>query len=225
MTRRLTTQNATITTAAIQVQALTIGKKQVTQAVFRQLQEEQLITSEGALLGDPWGVVNYHPDKCADAPTHMHVVWQHGNELRRTTVQMPGVGWHSHPLADIYAHARIVYGTAHHPRNEPAPGDNLRLSKQTPNGWLMLAKAQLKYDGMAFEVDVPARLRNAWRSGAQAATDDDRRVLDMSLEMLGISPVEPVEQIADNLLAMIPTEKYRDIFVGLSGLPQLFIAV
>ncbi|MFF4836585.1 hypothetical protein [Streptomyces sp. NPDC001315] len=86
MTERLTTQNATITTATIQIQTLTIGKKQVTLAVFRQLPEEPLISDDGTLNGEPWGRVNYHPAKCEGHANHWHIVWQQGSELLRATV-------------------------------------------------------------------------------------------------------------------------------------------
>lgn len=87
MPKQLTTQNATITTAAVEVKTLTISGKQVTLAVFRQLREEPLIAEDGTLNGVPWGIVNYHPDKCSDSFfPHWHVVWQHGTELRRARV-------------------------------------------------------------------------------------------------------------------------------------------
>ncbi|MFI6879857.1 hypothetical protein ACIBL6_41090 [Streptomyces sp. NPDC050400] len=85
MTKQLTTQNAMITTASVEVQTLTISGKQVTLAVFRQLQEEPLIADDGTLNGDPWGIVNYHPDKCA-SDDHWHIVWQRDAELRRCAV-------------------------------------------------------------------------------------------------------------------------------------------
>uniref|UniRef100_UPI00056CBB60 hypothetical protein n=1 Tax=Streptomyces exfoliatus TaxID=1905 RepID=UPI00056CBB60 len=66
MTKQLTTQNATITTATVEVKTLTISGKQVTLAVFRQLREQPLIAQDGTLNGEPWGIVNYPPDKCGD---------------------------------------------------------------------------------------------------------------------------------------------------------------
>ena len=87
MTKQLTTQNAVITTAAVEVKTLTISGKQVTLAVFRQLKEEPLIAEDGTLRGEPWGAVNYHPDRCSSAPKHQHVVWQKGTELRRATIE------------------------------------------------------------------------------------------------------------------------------------------
>ena len=84
--KRLTPQNATITTASVQIKTLTVGGKQVTQAVFRQLREEHLVSKDGYLNGVPWGYVNYHPDKCADYRPHRHVVWQQGEDLLRSQV-------------------------------------------------------------------------------------------------------------------------------------------
>jgi hypothetical protein len=83
--KQLTVHNATINTAAVEVKTLTISGKQVTLAVFRQLREEQLIAEDGTLNGQPWGYVNYHPDKC-DQPGHRHYVWQQGDELLRSRV-------------------------------------------------------------------------------------------------------------------------------------------
>jgi hypothetical protein len=81
-------QDAKIRTVSIGIQSLTINDKQVTLAVFRQLYEEALISDDGTLNGLPWGIVNYHPDKCADhGSPHMHVVWQKGDELRRSRIE------------------------------------------------------------------------------------------------------------------------------------------
>ncbi|MGW2964932.1 hypothetical protein ACWDGI_41695 [Streptomyces sp. NPDC001220] len=84
--KQLTTQNALITTASVEVRTLTISGKQVTLAVFRQLRQGTLISEDGTLNGELWGVVNYHPDKCADAAHHWHVVYQHGTDLFRAAV-------------------------------------------------------------------------------------------------------------------------------------------
>lgn len=90
MTKILTTQNAQITTAAVEVKTLTISGKQVTLSVFRQLIHEDLVSEDGALNGLPWGHVNYHPWKCEGA-SHLHVVWQKGEELRRAAPTPPNL--------------------------------------------------------------------------------------------------------------------------------------
>ncbi|MFG3136081.1 hypothetical protein ACGFZA_07645 [Streptomyces sp. NPDC048211] len=122
MTRQLTTQNATITTAAVEVKTLTISGKQVTLAVFRQLKEEPLIADDGTLRGEPWGTVNYHPDKCAAGSGHLHVVWQKGTEIRRSRVDddpsfdfVSGVSrssahWYSSTAANRYLTALVYMG-------------------------------------------------------------------------------------------------------------------
>jgi hypothetical protein len=83
---QLTVHNAQVSTATVEIKTLTISGKQVTLAVFRQLQEELLVAEDGTLNGVPWGRVNYCPGKCADVAEHWHVVWQQGDELRRASV-------------------------------------------------------------------------------------------------------------------------------------------
>lgn len=83
--RRITVHDATIKTATVAVKALTISGKQVTLAVFEQLERETLLDPEtGELRGLPWGRVNYYRKPCE--PDHLHVVWQRGEDLRRDCV-------------------------------------------------------------------------------------------------------------------------------------------
>lgn len=86
-TRQLTVHNASVTTMTVEVKTLTIGTRQVTQGIFRQLIEEPLIAEDGTLNGVPWGHVTWHPDRCDGHRTeHWHIVWQSGAELRRAWV-------------------------------------------------------------------------------------------------------------------------------------------
>lgn len=109
MPKQLTTQNATITTAAVEVKSLTITGKQVTLAVFRQLREEALIADDGSLNGVPWGYVNYHPDKCS-GDGHWHIVWQRETELLRCRVEKAPVYRmpFAHPDVDRYVTAAVL---------------------------------------------------------------------------------------------------------------------
>lgn len=95
MPTQLTTENATITTAAVTIQALKIGTKQVTQSVFKQLPEEPLVCGAGTLNGVPWGRVNWHPARCEESRRrHLHIVWQRGAELLRSRVNdIPDFDW------------------------------------------------------------------------------------------------------------------------------------
>jgi hypothetical protein len=83
--KQLNVQNATVTTATIEVKTLTIGARQVTQGIFKQLIEEPLIAEDGTLNGVPWGHVTWHPDGCTK-DNHWHIVWQRGESLRRAHV-------------------------------------------------------------------------------------------------------------------------------------------
>jgi hypothetical protein len=94
--RRISTHEATVKTAAVEIKALTISGKQVTLAVFRQLIKEDLIDEKsGDLMGVPWGTINYFWGECAEG-SHLHVVWQKGMELRRSCLT-------SHPSGRYYS--------------------------------------------------------------------------------------------------------------------------
>jgi hypothetical protein len=81
---------ATIQTAAVEVKTMTIGKRQMTLSLFRQVRDEDLIDlTTGELDGTPWGVIDYHWPGCVgpiSSADHFHVLWQKGKELRRCAV-------------------------------------------------------------------------------------------------------------------------------------------
>ncbi len=74
--------HAVIHTATIDVKIMRLGKRQVTQSVFRQLEEECVFDVGLELRGKLWGRVNYLWNGCP-AYTNYHIVWQKENELRR----------------------------------------------------------------------------------------------------------------------------------------------
>src|SRR5262245_6440839 len=84
--RIISIHDAKLKTVSVGIKAMTISDRQVTLAVFRQLFDEELISYDGRLNGTPWGIVNYHPDKCEGSFHHWHIVWQKGDELRRARV-------------------------------------------------------------------------------------------------------------------------------------------
>jgi hypothetical protein len=84
-----TVDTASIESATVTINTLTISGKQVTLNVFRQLQDAVLINHDGSLAGPPWGMVNYHQKKCDKLEKHAHVVWQLDDQLRRDTIQPP----------------------------------------------------------------------------------------------------------------------------------------
>jgi hypothetical protein len=88
--KALTTHEAQVTTASVEVKTLTIRDRQVTLAVFRQLHREAVIDGRsGEISGVPWGTINYFWKGCGLDEEHVHVVWQKGDELRRDCVRSP----------------------------------------------------------------------------------------------------------------------------------------
>jgi len=76
----LKTDEVSISAATVDIKVMRVGSKQLTLAVFRQLERDDDIQ------GPMWGWVNYHPDKCEHHyEEHRHIIWQKGNELRRAT--------------------------------------------------------------------------------------------------------------------------------------------
>jgi hypothetical protein len=79
----LKTDEAMITTVSVTIQALKIGKKQMTQSIFRQLPEEPLVDEvEVVLNGSVWGHVCYYW-KGTEETEGRHFVFQKGDRLVR----------------------------------------------------------------------------------------------------------------------------------------------
>lgn len=201
MTKQLTIHNAQIATATVEVKTLTISGKQVTLAVFRQLQEKQLVTTDGVFAGLPWGRVNYHPDKiqetawdrkpvgCESTGMHLHVVWQDGGELRRALVRKPEFGRFWSDETDAFVQASCC------------ANDHARPSWATGG-----SEAYFTFDGMPCQAEAPG-CRPPHASKRECGEPD-----------------------APALQAAIAAERerrgrHRYRWAELSDLPQLFIAV
>lgn len=212
--KQLTPQNATVTTATIQVRALTIGKKQVTLAVFRQLEDQDIIkTLDANLAGEPWGRVNYHPDKCADEKEHIHVVWQKDDELRRATVYEPSVAAHRNPYAGLYVEALIAEGL--HSMDARTKGaDRVQVVANKTEGTSGFAR--FTYRSVQFHGPVRNEFVQAFRDRYY------RREVDLWHKVHQVAgPEATAETVAERLPALAYTESWR----RLKELPQLFIAV
>jgi hypothetical protein len=99
----VTVAEATVQTCTVQVKALTLGKKQMTLSVFRQLPdlhlEPHLRAGAEAHL---WGMVNYFWDGCGMRGEHLHIVWSDGRRLYRCCwgpLELAGVRLYGDPEA------------------------------------------------------------------------------------------------------------------------------
>ncbi|MHA6762072.1 hypothetical protein [Streptacidiphilus sp. PAMC 29251] len=214
MPKQLTVHNATVATAAFEVKTFTVSGKQVTLAVFRQLKEESVLDSEEArVLGSPWGVVNYHPDKCADNPEHIHVVWQKGDELRRSNIGAPETAYWRIRLAGLYAEKCIADGAVSMFGRDRA--DDLKVygrPNTSEDGF-----ARFRHGGMTFSGTVRRRYVNSFRS---SCSDEERAPLVTEMrEILG------TDSTPRAILDRLPVTQYRESWAEMSALPQLFIAV
>ncbi|WP_411088342.1 hypothetical protein [Streptomyces sp. 061-3] len=217
MTKQLTTQNATITTAAVEVKTLTISGKQVTLAVFRQLEDKTILNPlDATLVGEPWGRVNYHPDKCADWPEHLHVVWQVGSELRRAHVVTPAEAAHKHLYAGLYAEALIADGlNPSHSRAKGPQSTRIQVVGGATDdgiGW-----ARFNYQDVRFHGPVRNEFLRAYhgRQGRLSSEELWSRIRHVA------GPDATAESIASRL----PAFAYKESWQQLKDLPQLFIAV
>jgi hypothetical protein len=95
--RTLLVEQVAVSTVTVEIKTLTLGRKQMTLSVFRQLPRRSIFDPEECLLrGTPWGRVNYFwAGGCATfvdndcryySPDHLHVVWQDGPKLFRACV-------------------------------------------------------------------------------------------------------------------------------------------
>lgn len=216
MPTQLTTQNATITTAAIEVKALTIGARQVTLAVFRQLREEPLIAEDGTLNGTPWGIVNYHPDKCGDAKEHLHVVWQHGNELRRSYVRAPRHAWHDHPTAGALVTVLVANGLT---RTDNRP--DLKLYSGLPRDD---DSAVVQADGVQFHSSIS---RDCYSAYSEHRAYGERYRDRLREKVAATSSVDDLDNLAGKFAERLSAiaNAYKVSWLALAELPQLFIAV
>lgn len=96
-------EQANIKTVGVQIKALTVGSKQVTLSLFRQIMEENLIDHINLKLnGTPWGQVNYFW-KTENEQHKIHVLWQKGAELRRCVLLRKAISENERIYTSRYA--------------------------------------------------------------------------------------------------------------------------
>lgn len=208
-----TPSNTSIETATVQIQTLNVGSKQMTLSIFRQLIEEPAINTVGRIQGKPWGTVNYHPDRCDDAKDHLHVVWQSGDQLRRSFVRPPERAYLRHPLVSELVTARIYEGAR---RGTPlaAHGD-LKIYRSTDTREI---SATIYAHGVLFACHV-SELALAVFGQNSSNHADQAEQLPADFQDAYKSPLRSSDEVA----ALLPVEDYKAAWRELSALPQLFI--
>lgn len=217
MSAPLTVHNAQITTAAVEVKTLTITGKQVTLAVFRQLHEQPLLPEDGdgTFVGIPWGTVNYHPDKCSGDRSHLHVVWQEGDQLRRSKVMVPR--WEAHWADSHDDFIQATFCLNDHSLPGWAKRKGYRSSDDVEFTWegIRCVSNPPDYGHSRYpeDSDVPQHYhRRDSAPERECMTQDDYNRLHG----------EVAEGVADEKARR---NRWRTSYESLANLPQLFIAV
>ena len=82
---RISVEDASLSTATVEIQTITVRGRKVTQALFKQFQKESIFNDDLSLNGVPWGWVSYFwgLDATLASADAINLVWQKGSELRR----------------------------------------------------------------------------------------------------------------------------------------------
>lgn len=240
MGKLLTAHNAVIKTAAVTVKTLTIEGRQVTMAVFRQLQRKNLINREsGELNGIPWGTVNYFWNGCGGeaeygvSGEHLHLVWQHGDQLLRDCIgrKRPLDGddgrWIRGIESDISIALQCYVNATYHGRKPPS--EERSPVKIHVGGWQIAVPTnahcfRCANENAAHHADhTPGYFRFENRVG-------EGDITYLMERYPGMSPAAIVENLEDKRKQVITERNQANVKWGihyeeLMQLDQLFIAV
>ncbi|MFJ2949141.1 hypothetical protein ACIO8H_16155 [Streptomyces sp. NPDC087226] len=211
MSTQPNTGNTSIETVTVQIRTLNVGAKQMSLSIFRQLVEAPAINAVGRVQGRPWGIVNYHPDRCDDAKQHLHVVWQLDDQLRRGFVLAPEHAYLRHPLVAEYVTARVYEG-ARRDTVRAEHGD-LKVHRSVTTREI---GATVYVRGVRFAGTVSSLTLSVFD---RSAYDDQAERLPAEFEEAYQRPLRTVAEVAE----LLPVEAYKAAWRELSALPQLFI--
>jgi hypothetical protein len=98
--------------ATVSIRQLVLSGQPMSLAVYRQLPVVKLIHPfTGVLNGTPWGKVHCAAESYTRGSSHLHLVWQDGNALRKTCIRLRREGFKPHVTeVDEYADALPYQG-------------------------------------------------------------------------------------------------------------------
>lgn len=236
----ITVQQAEIRTATVEIKTLTISKKQVTLAVFRQIPVAGLIAPDGTLNGVPWGTVNYHP-KCMTPKDHWHIVWQSGTELRHSVVYKdPGFDYWRPKSGGRFLTSCIrdslKEGTPYFGGSPPVPerdtwvtlkGEDLPVQLFPAAAAVKAVRAAEARDDMQNRYgDHTEDWAKRMVSEARSRADEALAELDAACESYNATTGELFAAYRISMSVEIARrERHHQVREALAELPQLFIAV
>lgn len=230
-------EQAAISTARISINTLVVNDKQMTLAVFRQLKNVPIIDAfyNWKPRGKPWGHVNYFWGDCKEG-THLHVVWQHGEELCRSCVfPIPERGWLEWNEQDYVDALRAI--VCHEALNgrEPKAG---RLWSRTGCFWLEIRRSYHQWRIQALgsqsvtwvEPDYVKCVRRVRGEQRKPNTDEADLICRVGHDLESSNPFSEDQPLFDALQTDLDRaasfrEEYIQTYNELAETKQLFIAV
>lgn len=213
---------------SVEIKTLTVSGKQMTQALFRQLEIEDLITPELKLKGVPLGRVNYFPSPCNDkrSASHLHIVWQKGEELKRDCVyeQYPSEECLKPYRAGLESAVKGLFVAEIYAKPEDQ-------DKRWTDGEFKIIR---ELDDTSLSLNGPwVRLVDAAHQLAYSHTQELIAAVETAREEAGrdyglsILTVDQAAQYCENARSRLNSFQagYRKVVESLKALPQLFVGV
>jgi hypothetical protein len=199
MAKKILAKEAIVRPAKVELQIISISGKQMTLAVFRQLEVENVINSELQIQGKLWGRVNYCWSICDRSPSHIHVIWQKDDELRQCVI--PKEWWYS------------CY------KDRCENEFEIQAGKEFTNKLVGLKEAFQFYKDQANRGETWEQFRyHCWYPNAKeiSITKDQFNKISSLLKETDEKVKKQKEEIEN---------RYRSVIKIINNLPQLFIAV
>ena len=209
----LTAHNAEITTASISIKSLTIERKQVTLALFRQIQEEHIIDWKSvSLRGVGWGHVRYLIDEPPGKA--INLLWQKGSELRRCIVMRDAPQIRKSCIIDIEDSKRIERITTDN-------GETIIMYDSYHPGYI-------KWNNIEWMIDEYEHIGSLVLDEKPSFLQVEKHNVWVKTSMIKINEYhKKCKKNYNKLKEEIITKrhKYEELTTALFDLPQLFIAV
>lgn len=218
--------SASVQERQVTVRVLTIGTKQVTQTMYKQLVDKCILDDHVHLRGFVWGWVNVHDNDCTK-DTHLHVIWDDGKELKRckmynrATMHDPGFNRLYSQIKTI----RLAYICAMVLENKLLLTDMASTSDGERSVYIEGERQSVPYS----VVNLLIARKNHWP--IDTPQEEANNTLDMYLRHAQLSPT--VRSSSDLKEKMIEAQSdlvsyklaYSEIYSEIENSGQLFIAV
>jgi hypothetical protein len=231
----------------VTIRALTINKRKVTDAIYRQFPAAALLNADGTLNGTPWGRVERHDQTCAGWE-HMHVLWERASVLYRgmvtdTHANVKGLAvWLEGDLflpVGLYAlqdwlnahdapypfSESVVYGTAE-PDFYIRTAHGFRFECTAPRDLYRRARELKSARDTSYGPASSFTESGVWPDGMAAPAGEAHLRADVAaqIQSAGVSRAQADALLAEFTAAEVARrERVRAALADLATLPQLFI--